>query len=263
MPELREVADLIARHLPPSLDRVRVRPLDAPAREWADALATEHFATVVDHGECDAALASDPALISPAKLRPGGRVICLLPDAARGLPELARTMTQAGFTRILVEEVLDGAFTLARGEPATRTMDHDIGVVTPGTELARVPAGARLPRYLHLLVHQEPPSRGWEAVDPASIIWQAMTVREVATAEIVLVGFSSLVKAVAFMKAAVRAGAIPDINKLPRYRGDAVAEWGLPVLLDPAFEALRDDARFRFDAPSLRIDPRAEEKLRE
>jgi hypothetical protein len=79
----------------------------------------------------------------------------------------------------------------------------------------------------------------------------------------VLLGFSSLTKAVAFMQAAVIADALVGINQLPRFRGHTVAAWRMPVLLNPAFDTLKSTTRFEFAAQPLRIDPRLEEKLRE
>ena len=90
-----------------------------------------------------------------------------------------------------------------------------------------------------------------------------MIVHDTIAGEPVLLGFSSLVKAVAFMKPAVLAGVIPQIGKMPRYRGETVAEWGLPVLLNPAFEMLREATRYDFESQPLRVDPRLEDKVRE
>ncbi|HKZ86314.1 MAG TPA: hypothetical protein VJ793_22005 [Anaerolineae bacterium] len=67
----------------------------------------------------------------------------------------------------------------------------------------------------------------------------------------------------AFMKPAALAGALPDVNKLPRFGGETVAGWGMPVLLNPAFETLREALRFQFGSPPLRVDPRLEDRVRE
>ncbi|MGH2592035.1 MAG: hypothetical protein ACRDGG_00815 [Anaerolineae bacterium] len=263
MPDLSQIAQVIARHLPPSADHVRVRPLDTPARAWATALTTEHFVRLCEEGECDAALAADLALVSQVGLRPGGRAIVLLSGETRSLSDLAAILSEAGFARILIEPVLDGAFVLARGEPRSDVADRSAEIAAPGVDLTVARSVQPLPRYLHLLVHQEPPSRGWEQPDPASITWDAVAVRKKATGESMLLGFSSLVKAVAFMKPAVLAGTIPNINKMPRYRGETVAGWGAPVMLNPAFEVLREDNRYDFGSPPLRVDPRLEDKVRE
>ncbi len=262
-PKHSEIVDLIARHLPPSTDRVRVRALDAPARDWVNALVAEYDAEMCDDRECDAVLATDLALLPQVSLRPGGRAIFLLPGETRSLPDLAAFLSAAGLTHILTEPALDGACILARGELPASAPDRSAAAAALGTELTVVPAGQRLPRYLHVLVHQQPPSRGWEQPDPASITWHAVTVRDRANGQSLLLGFSSLVKAVGFMKPAVLAGAIPDVNKLPRYRGESVAGWGMPVLVNPSFEALCDGAQYEFGSPPLHIDPRLEDKVRE
>ena len=263
MPTLSEIAEMIARHLPPSADHVRVRPLDAPSRAWAAALMAEHFVVLCDEGDCDATLAADLALASQVKLRSSGRAIFLLPRETRSLSDLAAILGEAGFTRILIEPVLEGAFILARGEPRSADQNRNTEVTAPGTDLTVAYSDRPLPRYLHLLVHQQPSSRGWEQPNLASITWDAVTVCDKATGASVLLGFSSLVKAVAFMKPAALAGAIPNVNKLPRYPGETVAGWRLPVMINPAFEALHEDTRYTFGSPPLRVDPRFEDKVRE
>ncbi|HET7088544.1 MAG TPA: hypothetical protein VFL17_07840 [Anaerolineae bacterium] len=263
MADLQEIADLVAKHLPPSAERVRLRPLDERAREWAEAVAAATFAQVSDEGECDAALGAHLARLPGAALRPGGRAIFLLFGEARPPDELATALAEAGFVRILIEPVLDGAFILARGEPRSDVPDRNALVAALGAELSVAPAGGPLPRYLHLLVRQTPPTRGWDPADSAPVTWEAMTVRDTASGESVLIGFSSLAKAVAFMKPAALAGALPDVNKLPRFGGETVAGWGMPVLLNPAFETLREELRFQFESPPLRVDPRMEDRIRE
>jgi hypothetical protein len=263
MADLQEIADLAAKHLPPSAERVRLRPLDERAREWAEAVAAATFAQVSDEGECDAVLGARLARLPDEALRPGGRVIFLLSEETRPLDELASVLAEAGFVRILVEPVLDGAFILARGEPRSEVPDRSALVAALDTGLSVVPSGGPLPRYVHLLVRQTPPTRGWDSAGPTPVTWEAMTVRDTASGESVLIGFSSLTKAVAFMKPAALAGALPDVNKLPRFGGETVAGWGMPVLLNPAFETFREELRFQFESPPLRVDPRTEDRIRE
>jgi hypothetical protein len=57
------------------------------------------------------------------------------------------------------------------------------------------------------------------------------------------------------MQLAVIAGAIQNINKLPRYETDQFLKWNLPLIVNPTFEALREDHRFDFQSPPLEIDP--------
>jgi hypothetical protein len=263
MVELSEVAELIVKHLPPSAGRVQVQPLDAVARTWAEALTVNHFVDVCDDAGCDAALASDLALISQARLRPGGRVICLLSEETRSLSDLASILSNSGFVRILTEPVLGDVFILARGEWSLATRDPNAEVGVLRGQLSVVPAGQPLPRYLHLLVHQEPSARGWEPATPTSVTWDALTLRDTLDGQSVLLGFSALVKAVAFMKPAVIAGVIPEVNKMPRYRGETVAAWRIPVLVNPAFEAIRGGTRYTFESQLLRIDPKLEDRIRE
>lgn len=262
MAEPHDIVDLIAKHLPPSAERVRVQALDDAAREWARLLTDRHAATVCDAGRCDAALGTTLAVLPRVSLRRGGRAIFLLAGETRSLPDLTAVLQAAGFHRLLTEPVLEGGYVLVRGELAV-VADRESADAAPGGDWRIGSDTESLPRYLHLLVHQQPPSRSWEHIDPESITWEALTVRDVSTGERLLLGFSSLVKAVAFMKPAALAGAVPEVNKLPRYRGEVAAGWALPVLLDAAFERLRQDARYTLESEPVQVDPRLEDKLRE
>lgn len=261
--EARAVAELIAKHLPPSAERMRVRPMDSAAREWVQILAARHFVEAYDGDDADVALAGSISAIGPVRLRPGGRAIFILTNETRPLSKVASMLRRAGFIRILVEPALDGGIVLARGEPAMTAADRHAQTVQPGSDTVVIAPGQALPRYVFLLVHQEPNARGWETPDPASLTWDAVTVHDSALEQTVLLGFSSLVKAVAFMKPAALSSAIPIVNKMPRYLGETIAAWGLPVLLNPVFEAVSEAARFSFDSPAVRVDPRPEGKVHE
>lgn len=258
------IPDLIAKHLPPSAGPARVQTLDASAQAWVDALHAAGSAVECDASDCDACVASELASIGRVTLRAGGRALFLLKNETRPLSALSASLEQAGLIHILVEALSDD-WVLARGERPPRAAN-------PATRLARVAAlgdeltllsGEELPRFVHLLVHQEPDARGWEQSDLALLTWDALTLRDTSTSQTVLLGFSSLTKAVAFMQAAVLAAALVGINKLPRFRGDTIAGWHVTLLLNPAFETLKTTARFDFASLPLRIDPRLEDKLRE
>jgi hypothetical protein len=68
----------------------------------------------------------------------------------------------------------------------------------------------------------------------------------------VLLMFSSLLKAVAFMQAAILAGAIAGVNKVGKFPAEAARGWPLPLTLNPTFEAVSGLAA----GPALAVDPR-------
>ena len=277
MPELADITQLILKHLPPSADLPRVRPLDDRARRWCLALDRQHGMASTGELVVDATVASDLAHLpaAVASLRPNGRAIFLIPNAEGVTTEsIVEALASNGLKRILAESVLDHSFILARGERPTdqlRTTDRmaSIAQVHPLIELFAPIDAAQRYSHLHLLVKQQPPSRGWDDMQPGTT-WEAITAHDAQSNQSVLIAFTSLVKAVAFMQPAVLAGAIHDVNKLPRFETARMIGWSHALLINPTFEALRDawrptdvpverrawaDPRFDFDSPPLSIDP--------
>jgi hypothetical protein len=263
MPELLEITQLILKHLPPSADRPRVRPLDDRSRRWCLALDRARDVQLIAESDCDAVVASDIVLVQNATsiLRPNGRAIFLVPNTEQvALETLIEALTSAGLVRILAEPVLGDAFLLARGECPTehqRPTDRIAAIAqleaSPIVIADLLEIVGRYP-HLHLLVEQQPPSRGWDDKPPGAI-WHALTVRDVQSNQIVLPVFTSLPKAVAFMQPAILAGAIKTINKLPRFESDRLLEWRKSIIVNPTFAALREDPRFDFNSPPLEVDP--------
>ncbi len=270
MPELLEITHLILKHLPPSADVPNVHACDERSRRWSMALERQGQITLNDQQMIDSVLASDLSFVEEAarRLRPNGRAIFLVPSALEVSSEAAvQTLTAAGLVRILTEAVLDEAYFLARGERPTE-QPHPVdriaaiaGSALDVVELLEPERAAGQYRALHLLVQQNPPARSWD--ERVAITWRASTVREVRTDRRVLLGFTSLVKAVAFMQPAVLAGVIHNVNKLPRYEPVYLIKWGLPVIVNPAFERLRADPRFAWEAPALELEPAAALKSHE
>ncbi|MGH2523683.1 MAG: hypothetical protein ACRDH2_14360, partial [Anaerolineales bacterium] len=79
------------------------------------------------------------------------------------------------------------------------------------------------------------------------------TLIDPATHQPALLAFSSLVKAVAFMQAAILAKFIGGVNKVGKFRAEAARAWPLPLALNPSFEAVR----FAPLGPPLQVDPQA------
>lgn len=165
-------------------------------------------------------------------LRPGGRLI-ILNSRLDPSETFVKTLESADFTRILVEVGAEcplpvGA--LMRGEkPHTeeRTVDRV-------KQVAAQDAPIRTARYLHLLIHQTPDKPAWRMTPDDVVTWQAVAVQ--GDAEVVLLTFSSLPKAVEFMQPAVMAGYIKNVNKIAKFKWDVVKEWPYATILNPSDE---------------------------
>lgn len=237
---------LIAKHLPPSGATLSVLDLGGAIGGALAALRADLDVTAAAADPAGWAVADDsidavvvfgqqlsPTLLQAAlsALRPGGRLIALDPD---GLPsaEQVETLTAAGYTRILVESAQASGGVLLRGEKAHTTADTLARIrVAAGrddllTDLNRYPG-----RYLYLLIRQTPNKPVWALRDGEALAWRAvaLTVDD----QTVLLAFSSLAKAVAFMQPAVLAGQIRDINKVGKFSVQTAHAWALPLLLNP------------------------------
>ena len=70
--------------------------------------------------------------------------------------------------------------------------------------------------------------------------WRAATLLPAAGAQPVLLAFSSLVKAVAYMQGAVMAQRLVGVNKVGKFPAAAMQAWPLPLALNPNFEQARE-----------------------
>lgn len=175
-----------------------------------------------------------------AHLRPGGRLILAHPASA---DELLNALTAAGFIHCLVEAHAD--VMLYRGQRPPE-----------GTSFERLPSSAQRPEatpFIFLLVQQTPNKPAWKLAPDETVEWHAATVIDPQTGEPVLLGFSSLVKAVAFMQPAVLAGFLSGINKVAKFRAEAAQRWTVPVRLNPSFEDWRRAAL----GPPYRVEPQS------
>ncbi len=263
MPELSDITQLILKHLPPSADLPRVRPLDDRSARWC--LALDRHGSIISTADqsADATVASDIAHVQAAaiSLRPNGRAIFLIPNTEGIVTEsILEALTSNDLTRILTESVLDHTFILARGERPTdqeRTTDRIATIArieSTSIEILKLDQAAKNYPHLHLLVKQQPPSRGWADMQPGTT-WEALTLHDGHSNQSLLIAFTSLVKAVAFMQPAVLAGAIHDVNKIPRFDTERMIGGQHPLIINPVFERLREDHRFNFDSPAIEIDP--------
>jgi hypothetical protein len=243
---------MFAKHLPPSAGLPRVLALDAGAAAELAGLAEVTLAGGEAQGTYDAIAgpAAPEALPQLAeRLRPGGRAI-LTADAE---PEpLLAALEQAGFIHCLVETA--GGVTLYRGErpPSGSPVARIRAAAGPagGLTLA-APADIKTP-YVFLLVTQTPNKPAWKLGPDERVTWQAATICSPGTSAPALLAFSSLLKAVAFMQAAILAGEIAGVNKVGKFPAAAARGWPMPLALNPAFEAVSGLAA---GAP-CEVDPR-------
>ena len=232
---------LILKHLPPSAASLRLLDVEGSggvaliqARRDLD-VTTIKGAAVDWHLAPDAfdavvALSYNPSFLRVclAALRPGGRLIVI--DSPQNVQEQqVASLELAGYTRILVE-ALGPQGVLLRGEkPHTheRTLDRIRAVAGTQPEI-KTP-------YVHLLVRQIPNKPGWSLALGEVIEWQALALDLGHGPEIL--AFSSLPRAVAFMQPAVMQGLVDNINKMPKFRREAVQSWRL--ILNPELSILR------------------------
>ncbi len=228
---------MFAKHLPPSAGVPRTWALDSRAADSlpaGSAVLSEPGAGPVDaivgYAEADGLERYLQAL------RPGGRLILIAPGPDE--PLLA-ALVAAGYIHCLTESVAEGV--LYRGE---RPPEADsVG------RIARLAGEAVTTPHVFVLVQQTPNKPVWRLEPGEALAWQAATVR--VGDEVYLLAFSALVKAVAFMQSAIKAGWLSGVNKIGKYPRDAAQGWPHPLLCNPAF----DDCRSQPLGPPLAVDP--------
>lgn len=245
----RLLLEAMAKHLPPSGSTLRLIDVFGRAGSVLRELRPEIEVVYsprkftnwqIKPGSVDAVAAYDCApeadLLKSAlaALRPGGRLIIMNSqlDPAEGF---VKTLEGADFTRILVETGAEcplpvGA--LMRGEKA-HTESHTVERVK---QVAAQDTPTRSVRYIYLLIHQTPHKPAWRMTDEDRIVWNAAGVA--GDGETVLLGFSSLPKAVEFMQPVVMNGHLTDINKIAKFKWDVAKNWPYPMMLNPSDEIL-------------------------
>jgi len=227
----RRWIEAMAQHLPPSASTLRLLDLiGSVGAVRPDVAVTGDGAA----GGFDAVFADGAALngdllgMALRALRPGGRLIAV---DTQGEPSAAwvKTLEQAGFTRVLVEELLPTGV-LLRGERPHETADTLARVQS----VAARDQGAVKGCYVYLLVRQTPNKPVWALRPGDPVEWQALAL---ADADGPLLAFSSLPNAVAFMQPAVLSGQIRDVNKLAKFSRESARDWHL--LINPSIDILQ------------------------
>jgi hypothetical protein len=226
---------MFAKHLPPSAGLPRVFVVN----EHALADLPAEIERVQEGEACDAVVGHAPPEDLARwmeRLRPGGRLILAWgADPASALAAL----TEAGYIHCLVEETTEA--TLYRGErppvgASTWRVQSLADSPLPTGEGLEVRANQ--PPFVFLLSHQTPNKPAWKLAPDEKLEWRAVTLLDGAPPP-VLLAFSSLVKAVAFMQAAIKANWLTGVNKVGKFRAEAAPGWPLPFSLNPEFERVR------------------------
>ena len=180
------------------------------------------------------------------QMRPGGRLILTHPGP---LEDLLAALAATGFIHCLAEP--RGAVNLYRGErPPQGSSLERLQRLSLAPDAAPANRSAlELPitdgrslnvRYLFLLITQTPNKAAWKLAPGERLEWHALTALDSSTGAPVLLAFSSLVKAVAFMQSAILARAIAGVNKVGKFPASAAQAWARPLAINPAFEAVRN-----------------------
>ena len=255
---------VFARHLPPSAGLPRVLALEPQtAAELGDlaevTLASADAQPAAVRYDAIAGRAAPDGLAKLAQqLRPGGRLILAHAGQAEAL---LGALLEAGLIHCLVEPA--GETTLYRGErpPEGSPLERVQAAAGPADEAGPASRGAlaltgadglKTP-YVFLLVAQSPNKPAWKLAPDEPVTWRAVTLLPPSGGGTVLLAFSSLLKAVAFMQKAVLAGAMAGVNKIGKFPAQAARGWPLPLALNPSFEAVSGLE----PGPAIELDPRA------
>lgn len=248
--------EAMVKHLPPSASVLRLVDVDGKsgaillaqrpdldvtptASDTLGALPAEVFDAVVSF---DTPLMGGFLAEALRLLRPGGRLITI--DSERDPDENAvKTLEASGYTRILVEVGAECPLPvgmLARGEKPHTTDDTlaRVRTATSRDSAARALTDYR-GRFVHLLIQQTPNLPAWKLTPDTPIQWRVIAVTE-ESGDSMLLAFSSLPSAVAFMQEAVLKGRIRDVNKVAKFTVETARTWDHFVWLNPSSEALAD-----------------------
>lgn len=264
----RHFVAVMAKHLPPSASTLRLLDLDGASGDimsaWRGDLYVAHVPPLelgparLAPAAFDAVVAYDvefsPELLREAlnALRPGGRLINL---QSRGQvsQSQAQMLRDSGYTRILVEPALDGLGVLMRGERAhdtSNTSKRIRSIAQADGDLLELERYAG--RYLHLLIQQRPNKPVWKLSPDETITWRAAAVEQ--GARQILLAFSSLPKAVAFMQPAVLTGLIRDVNKVGKFSRSTAKSWLWDLMLNPTLDSIQGQS-----LTAVQIDPTSAE----
>lgn len=250
----RTLIQTMTKHLPPSASTLHILDVEGAAGAILSEGRADLAVTAV-HGDpsawhvepnfYDAVVAfdrpTDARFLDAVMraMRPGGRMILMDVSDAPAADSVA-TLENAGYTRILVETGIECPLPigrLMRGEKPHITDDTLTRVkVASDQDGDLLDLAAYSGRYLHLLIRQTPNKPVWKLTSDDVIAWTtaALTDQDMP----VVLAFSSLPKAVAFMQPAVLNRQITDVNKVAKFSLITAQKWTFAVMLNPTAEAI-------------------------
>ena len=180
----------------------------------------------------------------------------------RVTPEsMGHVLDAAGFVRVFGEKAVAGYGVLSRGEK--QSQESVKSKLPTGTlPVVRGQALSLLPNpYIFLLIRQTPAQPSWALPPGTTLTWNAITAIEINSNQCVVLAFTSLPKAVAFMQPAVTSGRIIGVNRIAKFDKTTATHWPFATLLNPDLSILDDTTdiqptvRYRLSTADLRVDP--------
>ena len=245
----------MAKHLPPSASSLRLldidgrcgqslrqlrADLDITACRAADLTSARYAESSFDAIAALDADLSDAILATALQLlRPGGRFIAVESNATVDETRVIQ-LESRGYTRILVEAAHDNCGLLLRGERPHITADTQERIRgAADADADRLDLSTYRRPYLHLLIRQSPDKPVWQLSTDERVSWHALALHQ--RNATVILAFSSLPKAVAFMQPIALDGAALNINKVGKFTRETAAAWDHPVRLNLTTESIRLD----------------------
>ena len=250
--------ETLIKHLPPSASALHLLDVNGLAVNMLTQARPDMQISIVsgdvttwqfENQQFDAVIAVDYILndtflsaVLPI-LRYGGRLIIANSRASFTLAQYGNQLESRGYVRILVEDIpLESSKgVLMRGEKAHITDDtHQRIQIVAGNEAEFIPLSDYKGRFIHLLIRQTPNKPPWR-IDPDELIqWDAVTINGV------MIGFSSLPKAVSFMQPSVLMNKFYTVNKVAKFKRERVMSWSHRIVINPTLTIWDNDAQLGF-----------------
>lgn len=250
--------ETLIKHLPPSASAVHVLDVNGMAGDMLAQIRPDVQISIVsgdvttwqfEHQQFDAVIAVDYILNDTflsavlSILRYGGRLIIANSRASLTLAHYGNQLENRGYVRILIEDIPHESSkgVLMRGEKAHITDDtHQRIQTVAGNEAEFIPLSDYKGRFIHLLIRQTPNKPPWR-IDPNELIqWDAVMINGV------MIGFSSLPKAVSFMQPSVLMNKFYTVNKVAKFKRERVISWSHKIVINPTLMIWDNDAQLEF-----------------
>lgn len=251
----RHFIDAMAKHLPPSASNLHLLDIDGHAGEFLFQRREDLQITIVQQSNLIDAQLPDDSLDAVVAynidlktsllnrvlnlMRAGGRFIVVLSKGDVSA-EYVELLENHGYVRILVEPAVDDLGVLIRGEKAHQTDNTITRIQQVATsDDDKLDLSTFRGRYIHLLIQQTPNKPVWKLQPDEKIHWRAVAIDH--DEQDIVLGFTSLPKAVGFMQPAVVDGVIRDINKVGKFTKETIMAWddNRGLVLNPTLDDIR------------------------